>query len=155
MGRYNFHTYHPLWAWCQKGFQMFKHQNGTSGQVLKLCADLLVLVFTMIFELFLDQSVIPTCFKSNIIPVPKKTGPACLNDCCPVALTPAVMKCFEWLTSARHYPAHWTQYSLPTIPTNQQKWVQHTFSSPPYFTCMRKGTMWDCCALTAVKHSRP
>ncbi len=72
--------------------------DGISGWVLKLCADQLAPVFTMIFNLSLAQSVIPTCFKkSTIIPVPKKTRPACLNDYHPVALTSVVMKCFEWL----------------------------------------------------------
>ena len=65
----------------------FKHVNtkkaagphGISGQVLKLCADQLATVFTMKPA----QSVIPMCFKkSTIIPVSKKTKPACLNDYC-------------------------------------------------------------------------
>ena len=42
--------------------------DGISGRVLKLCADQLALVFTMIFNLSLPQSVTPTCFKSTIIP---------------------------------------------------------------------------------------
>ncbi|KAK3534953.1 hypothetical protein QTP70_002045 [Hemibagrus guttatus] len=59
-----------------------------SGRVLKSCADQLAPVFTEIFNLSLTQSVIPTCFKESIIvPVPKKTHPASLNDYRPVALT--------------------------------------------------------------------
>ena len=64
--------------------RVFKHVNtkktagpdGISGRILKL-----VPVVTMTFNLSLTQSVRPTCFKkSTIIPVPKKTRPACLND---------------------------------------------------------------------------
>lgn len=45
--------------------------EGVNGRVLKLLADQLVPVFTMIFNLSLAQSVIPTRFKSTIIPVLK------------------------------------------------------------------------------------
>lgn len=49
-------------------------QDDISVQVLKLCANQLVPVFTMIFNLSLSQSAIPTCFKKPIIiPIPKKT----------------------------------------------------------------------------------
>ncbi|XP_029937344.1 ATP-dependent RNA helicase DDX1-like [Myripristis murdjan] len=45
-------------------------------------------VFTTIFNLSLAHSVVPTCLKkSTIIPVPKKTNPAGLNDFRPVVLT--------------------------------------------------------------------
>ncbi len=72
--------------------------DGISGRVLKLYADQLAPVFTMIFILSLAQSVIPKCFKkSTTIPVLKKTRPACLNDYCPVALISVVMKCIERL----------------------------------------------------------
>ncbi|KAI5628338.1 gastrula zinc finger protein XlCGF28.1-like [Silurus asotus] len=72
--------------------------NGITGQVLKACADQLAPVFTEIFNLSLEQSVVPSCFKqSTIVPVPKKPQPACLNDYRPVALTSVVIKCFERL----------------------------------------------------------
>ncbi|KAK3509541.1 hypothetical protein QTP70_001400 [Hemibagrus guttatus] len=72
--------------------------DGISGRVLRACADQLTPVFTEIFNLSLIQSVIPTCFKEPIIvPVPKKTHPASLNDYRPVALTSVVMKCLERL----------------------------------------------------------
>ncbi|KAK3573820.1 hypothetical protein QTP86_032910, partial [Hemibagrus guttatus] len=72
--------------------------DGITGRVLKACAVQLAPVFTEIFNLSLEQSMIPTCFKqSTIVPVPKKHQPACLNDYCPVDLTSAVMKCFERL----------------------------------------------------------
>ncbi|KAK3567138.1 hypothetical protein QTP86_010429 [Hemibagrus guttatus] len=70
--------------------------DGISGRVLRACADQLEPVFTEIFNLSLIQSVIPTCFKESIIvPVPKKSHPASLNDYRPVALTSVVMKCLE------------------------------------------------------------
>ncbi|KAK3552096.1 hypothetical protein QTP86_000241 [Hemibagrus guttatus] len=66
-----------------------------SGRVLRACADQLAPLFTETFNLSLTQSVIPTCFKESIIvPVPKKTHPASINDYHPVALTSVVMKCF-------------------------------------------------------------
>ncbi|XP_051554708.1 uncharacterized protein LOC127441387 [Myxocyprinus asiaticus] len=72
--------------------------DGISGRVLRACADQLAPVFTEIFKLSLEQSVIPTCFKQSVIvPVPKKPQPSCLNDYRPVALTSIVMKCFERL----------------------------------------------------------
>ena len=72
--------------------------DGIPGRVLKVCADQLAPVFTDIFNLSLEQSVIPTCLKrSTIVPVPKKSTPACLNDYRPVALTSIAMKCFEGL----------------------------------------------------------
>ncbi|KAK3537078.1 hypothetical protein QTP70_001224 [Hemibagrus guttatus] len=72
--------------------------EGISSRVLRACADQLAPVFTEIFNISLTQLVIPTCFKESIIvPVPKKTHPASLNDYCPVALTSTVMKCLERL----------------------------------------------------------
>ncbi|KAF7699141.1 hypothetical protein HF521_003883, partial [Silurus meridionalis] len=72
--------------------------DGITGRVRKACADQLAPVFTEIFNLSLEQSVVPSCFKqSTIVPVPKKPQPACLNDYRPVALTSVVMKCFERL----------------------------------------------------------
>ncbi len=68
------------------------------GRVLRDCAVELTDVFTDIFNISLSQAVVPTCFKATtIIPVPKKSSPSCFNDYRPVALTPILMKCFEWL----------------------------------------------------------
>ncbi|KAL0161030.1 hypothetical protein M9458_044755, partial [Cirrhinus mrigala] len=68
------------------------------GRVLRDCAVELTDVFTDIFNISLNQAVVPTCFKATtIIPVPKKSSPSCFNDYHPVALTPILMKCFEWL----------------------------------------------------------
>ena len=72
--------------------------DGISGRVLKTCANQLAPVLTTIFNLSLAKSVVPTCFKrSTIVPVPKNSSPACMNDYQPVALTSVVMKCFERL----------------------------------------------------------
>ncbi|KAI5613979.1 gastrula zinc finger protein XlCGF28.1-like [Silurus asotus] len=69
--------------------------DGITGRVLKACADQLAPVFTEIFNVSLEQSVVPSCFKqSTIVPVPKKPQ---LNDYRPVALTSVVMKCFKRL----------------------------------------------------------
>ncbi|KAK3532956.1 hypothetical protein QTP70_005545 [Hemibagrus guttatus] len=67
------------------------------GHTLKSCADQLAGVFTNIFNLSLQQPVVPTCLKpTTIVPVPKKQV-RCLNDCHPVALTRIIMKCFDRL----------------------------------------------------------
>ncbi|KAK3568591.1 hypothetical protein QTP86_009402 [Hemibagrus guttatus] len=72
--------------------------DSITGRVLKACAHQLAPVFTEIFNLSLEQSMILTCFKqSTIVPVPKKPQPACLNDYHSVVLTSVVMKCFERL----------------------------------------------------------
>ena len=50
------------------------------------------------FNLFLTQSVIPTCFKqTTIVPVLKNGNITCLNDYRPFVLTSVAMKCFERL----------------------------------------------------------
>ena len=75
--------------------------DGLLGHVLRACADQLASVFTDIFNLFLTESVITTCFKqTTIVPVPKNTKVTCLNYYHPVALTSVVMKCFERLVMA-------------------------------------------------------
>ena len=72
--------------------------DGITGRVLKACTNQLAPVFTEVFNLSLEQSTIPTCFKrSTIVPVPKNPQPTCLNNYRPVALTSVVMKCFERL----------------------------------------------------------
>jgi hypothetical protein len=69
--------------------------------VLRACADQLESVFTDIFNLFLSESVIPTCFKQTTkVPVPKNSKVTCLNDYRPIALTFVFMKCFERLVMA-------------------------------------------------------
>ncbi|KAL0159464.1 hypothetical protein M9458_043189, partial [Cirrhinus mrigala] len=95
-------------------FARFEVQNSTSAQKtppppgdqckeipqqdLRDCAVELTDVFTDIFNISLNQAVVPTCFKATtIIPVPKKSSPSCFNDYRPVALTPILMKCFERL----------------------------------------------------------
>jgi hypothetical protein len=75
--------------------------DGLPGCVLHACADQLASVFTVIFNLSLSESVIPTCFKHTIIvPVPKNAKVTCLNDYRPIALTSVAMKCFERLVMA-------------------------------------------------------
>ncbi|KAI3372066.1 hypothetical protein L3Q82_006710 [Scortum barcoo] len=58
--------------------------------------DQLAGVFLDIFNLSLQLATVPVSLKTSIIvPVPKKSAVTCLNDYCPVALTPVIMKCFE------------------------------------------------------------
>src|SRR4029434_4324979 len=69
--------------------------------VLRACAGQLTEVLTDLFNLSLAQAVVPTCFKTtSIVPVPKHSTAASLNDFHPVALTPTIMKCFERLVLA-------------------------------------------------------
>ncbi|XP_059837227.1 uncharacterized protein LOC132400275 [Hypanus sabinus] len=76
--------------------------DGVPGKALKTCANQLVGVFKDIFNLSLLRAEVPTCLKkATITPVPKKNNVSCLNDCRPVALTPAVMKRFERLIMTR------------------------------------------------------
>ena len=86
--------------------KLFKLQNcrkaagpdNISAATIKHCADQLAIVFTDIFNLSLQQGIVPKCFKtSTIIPIPKKTKITCLNDYRPVALMSIVMKIFERL----------------------------------------------------------
>ncbi|XP_061133637.1 uncharacterized protein LOC133153670 [Syngnathus typhle] len=68
------------------------------GRALKDCAGELTGVFTDIFNISLQQAIVPSCFKAaTIVPVPKKPAPSCFNDYRPVGLTPIIMKCFERL----------------------------------------------------------
>eukprot|EP00061_Rhincodon_typus_P011306 g36221.t1 len=70
--------------------------DGVRSGVLRICADQLAGVFADIFNLPLQQSEVPICFKKNtIILVSKKTHATFLNDYHPVAPTPIIMKCFE------------------------------------------------------------
>ncbi|XP_029027485.3 extracellular calcium-sensing receptor-like [Betta splendens] len=64
-----------------------------SGQ-LRVYADQLAPIFNGSLQL----STVPNCFRqSTIVPLPKKSSIASLNDYRPVALTSVVMKTFEWL----------------------------------------------------------
>ena len=57
------------------------------------CEDLLASVFADIFNLFLTEAIIPTCFKQTTIdPVPKKVKVISLNYYHPVSLTSVAMK---------------------------------------------------------------
>ncbi len=70
--------------------------DGILGRVLKTWAHQLAGVFTDMFNLSLSLSVVPQCFKTfTIVPIQKTPKSSCLNDWCPVALTPIISKCFE------------------------------------------------------------
>lgn len=57
--------------------------------------DQLAPVFMDMFNVSLQQSVVPVCFKETTIMPLKKTKVIGLNDYRPVALTPIAMKCLE------------------------------------------------------------
>ena len=68
---------------------------GPDSSVLRACADQLAGVFTDIFNQYLSQSAVLTCFKmATIVPVPKKAKVTEPNDYL-MTLTSIVMKCFE------------------------------------------------------------
>jgi hypothetical protein len=74
--------------------------DGLPGHVLQAWADQLASVFTDIFNPFLSESLIPTCFKqTTIVPVPKKTKVTCLNDYYICSIHVA-MTCFKRLVMA-------------------------------------------------------
>ena len=65
---------------------------------MKLCSQELAKIFTRIYQLIIDEGIIPRIWKSSIIiPVPKVTKPTELNHYRPIALTSNAMKCFERL----------------------------------------------------------
>ncbi len=72
--------------------------DGVTPACLKSCADQLAPIFTKIFNRSLELCEVHSCFKpSTIIPIPKKSKIAGLNDYRPVALKSVVMKSFEKL----------------------------------------------------------
>ncbi len=102
-------SYDPLTVQAQEVARMLAKVNprkaagpdGVPGKVLRACANQLSQVFTTIFNLSLSQATIPACLKTTtIILVPKKSHITCLNDYCPVALTPVITKCLERLVLA-------------------------------------------------------
>jgi hypothetical protein len=77
----------------------------TPGCVLSACTEQLAGIFTIVFNLSLSQSVIPTCLKmTTIIPVPKESKASFHNEYRPVELTSVIMKCFERLVMAHINP---------------------------------------------------
>ena len=74
-------------------------------RVLKVCHLELSEIFCVLFNMSLSSGIIPLAWKTaNIVPVPKKSEPAELNDYRPVALTSVVMKCLERLVLCRLLP---------------------------------------------------
>ena len=70
--------------------------DGVSGRVLQTCSSQLATPYCMLFQMSIDEHVVPKCWKASvIIPVPKTKRPISNNDFRPIALTPIVMKSFE------------------------------------------------------------
>ncbi len=62
-------------------------------------------VFTDLFYWFLGIRKARACYKSaTVIPMPKKSNAACLNDYRRVVLTSVIMKVLEWLV-CDHLPS--------------------------------------------------
>ena len=70
--------------------------DGISPRLLKVCCDQLAPILTDVFNWSLETRCVPKRFKEAVIvPVPKTNVISSLNDCRPVAITPAFMKVFE------------------------------------------------------------
>lgn len=82
--------------------------GGDHSRVLRTRADQLAEVFTDISSLSRLHSKVPTTFRETTTLVPKKGKVACLNDCCPEALTSTIMMCFERMVMA------YLKFSLPS-----------------------------------------
>jgi len=74
--------------------------DGLKGRVLKDCAFQLTGVLTKLFQLLLNEKVVPSSWKlSNIIPVPKISNANQSKDFRPIALTSILGKCMERVLS--------------------------------------------------------
>ncbi len=128
------------------------------GRVLKDCAAQLTDVLTDIFNTSLSQAVVPTCLKSTtIIQVPKKSPVSCLNDYRPIALTPIMMKCFEFFSHAKNQkqPPQHTR-SAPVCIPSKPLYGRCNFRHPPpgsYPPRKQRPPMLECCSLTSARHS--
>ena len=70
--------------------------DNIGGKILKECRTQLASILTKLFQVSLDNCVIPSLWlTSELIPVPKSNLPKVKNDLRPVALTAIVMKTFE------------------------------------------------------------
>ncbi|KAJ8343862.1 hypothetical protein SKAU_G00311910 [Synaphobranchus kaupii] len=72
-------------------------------RILKECSGELTGALCQLFNNSLHEHSVPSSWKrSEIRPIPKKSNPEELNDCCrPVALTSVVVKCMERLVLPR------------------------------------------------------
>lgn len=70
--------------------------DGVRPSVLKVCAEQLYRILSIIFNQSLSQCVVPKAWKTScVVPVPKKQCVQTMNDLRPIALTSCVMKVFE------------------------------------------------------------
>lgn len=117
-----YYTTADSWHMCQ-GLQHHRQQaEGFRGQpekshILRDCSSELADVLTVIYNLSLSQSSLPTCFKSTtLVPLPKNCTLICLNDVNHIAFTPilcfeSVLKGSSWYTSKGLSQLHWTHYN--------------------------------------------
>eukprot|EP00061_Rhincodon_typus_P011872 g37217.t1 len=114
--------------------------DGVLSHALRSCADQLAEVFTDIFNLFLLQSEVPTCFKKNaIILVPKETHGTCLNDYCPVALTSIIMNCFKRKKGGGHYSIYTNGAEAERV--KNIKFLGVTINNDPSWTSHMQATV--------------
>lgn len=102
----------------------------------------MAVVFTGLFNISLEQAIVPNCLKSaSVIPVQKQAVVRSLNH--PVALTPIVMKCFIMS------PLSWTITSLLTGGTGPRiLFLWH--STLPCHICNSGTSMYTSCSLTTA-----
>ena len=84
--------------------------DGVSSRVIKLCAEQLSSVFSILFNRAYQEHIPAVWKESCIIPVPKSPTAKEMNDFRPVALTSVPMKCLERLV-LKHLKQH-TENSL-------------------------------------------
>lgn len=102
-------------------------------------------VLTDIFNISLSLARVPSCLKSQIIIlVPKTSTALCLNDYCPVALTPVTMKCFKRLVmkqlrqttdvaeDSHQYAYRWKRSTADTISAVTHQALSHLENKDSY-----------------------
>ena len=76
--------------------------DGISGKILKTCARELSFIYQHIFNMSIENNIIPDIWKtSKITSVPKSNTIKQMNDLRPIALTSLPMKCLEKLILKR------------------------------------------------------
>ena len=70
--------------------------NGVCCKLLKVCATQLCQVFSTLFTWSMKDSIVPGVWKTSMIcAIPQNNSSSDLSDYRPIAITSAVMKCFE------------------------------------------------------------
>ena len=94
----NIEITHSEVAKCLKSLKAGKAggPDKINTDILKLCCEPLTPILRNIYQQSINEGKIPKAWKmSELVPVPKKSPPTCLNDYRPIALTSVLMKCLE------------------------------------------------------------